>query len=69
VYDRNPASPIDLMSFPTNQSYSADADERAKAIKEIHDQVRKQIEKQNQKYEKQANKHRRAVIFKECDLV
>jgi hypothetical protein len=45
VYDRNPASPIDLMHFPTNQNYSADVNERAKPIKEMHDQVRKQIEK------------------------
>jgi hypothetical protein len=38
-------------------------------IKDLHEQVSKRIEKQNQKYERQANKHRRAVIFKEGDLV
>jgi hypothetical protein len=43
VYGHNPASPIDLMYFPTNQSYSADTDKRAKAIKEMHDQVKKRI--------------------------
>ena len=69
VYGCNPASPLDLVPLPINQSYSADADERAKAIKEMHEQVRRRIEKQNQKYEKQANKHRRAQIFKEGDLV
>jgi hypothetical protein len=41
VYDRNPASPIDHMSFFTNQSYSVNVDERAKTIKEMLDQVRK----------------------------
>ena len=69
VYGKNPSTPLDLVPLPTNQSYSADADERAKAIKVMHEQVRKRIEKQNQKYEKQANKHRKAVNFKEGDLV
>jgi hypothetical protein len=69
VYGYNPKSPLDLVSLPTSQHYSADATERAKTIKDLHEQVRKQIEKQNQKYERQANKHHRAVIFKEGDLV
>jgi hypothetical protein len=68
VYGYNLKSTLDLVSLPTSQRYSADANERAKAIKDLHEQVRKQIEKQNQKYERQANKHRRAVNFK-GDLV
>jgi Integrase zinc binding domain len=69
VYGCNLKTPLDLVSLPISHSYSGDADERAKAIKDLHEQVRKRIEKQNQKYERQANKHRRAVIFKEGDLV
>jgi hypothetical protein len=61
VYGCNLKSTFDLVSLPTSLRYSADADERAKAIKDLHEQVRK--------YERQANKHRRAVIFKEGDLV
>jgi hypothetical protein len=69
VYGCNPKTPLDLVSLPISHNYSGDADERAKAIKDLHEQVSKRIEKQNQKYERQANKHRRAVIFKEGDLV
>jgi hypothetical protein len=69
VYGCNPKTPLDLVSLPISHSYSGDADERAKAIKDLHEQVSKRIEKQNQKYDRQANKHRRAVIFKEGDLV
>jgi hypothetical protein len=69
VYGCNPKTPLDLVSLPISHSYSGDAYERAKAINDLHEQVRKRIEKQNHKYERQANKHRRAVIFKEGDLV
>jgi hypothetical protein len=69
VYGCNPKTPLDLVSLPINHSYSGDADERAEAIKDLYEQVRKRIEKQNQKYERQANKHQRVVIFKEGDLV
>jgi Integrase zinc binding domain len=69
VYGCNPKTPLDLVPLPISHSYSGDADERAKAIKDLHEQVRKRTERQNQKYERQANKHRRAVIFKEDDLV
>ena len=65
----NRASPLDLLPLLINQSYSADVDERAGAIKDLHEQVRRQIKKQNQKYSKQANKHGKAMIFKEGHLV
>lgn len=38
-------------------------------IKELHGLVKRQIEKHNQKYTKQANKHRKAITSKEGDLV
>nr|GEX86637.1 reverse transcriptase [Tanacetum cinerariifolium] len=38
-------------------------------IKELHEQVRGKIKKQNQKYAKQANKHRKFASFKVGDLV
>jgi hypothetical protein len=41
VYGCNLKSTFDLVSLPTSQRYSADADERAKAIKDLHEQVRK----------------------------
>ncbi|GJS03754.1 putative CCCH-type zinc finger family protein [Tanacetum coccineum] len=69
VYGCNPLSPLDLVPLPINSTYSGDGDERARAVKELHEKVKLKIEKQNQRYAKQANKHRKAAIFKEGDLV
>ncbi|GJR09796.1 RNA-directed DNA polymerase [Tanacetum coccineum] len=62
-------SPLDLVPLPINSTYSGDGDERARSVKELHEKVKLKIEKQNQKYAKQANKHRKAAIFEEGDLV
>jgi hypothetical protein len=35
----------------------------------LHEQIRAHIEKQNEKYRKQANKHRKPAAFQEGDLV
>jgi hypothetical protein len=69
VYGCNSKTPLDLVSLPISHSYSGNTDERAKVIKDLYEQVSKRIEKQNQKYERPTNKHRRDVIFKEGDLV
>jgi hypothetical protein len=69
VYGLNPISPLDLAQIPTNIQFSGDADERAKGIKKLHEQIRGQIEKKNEKYRMQANKHRKPMTFKEGDLV
>jgi hypothetical protein len=37
VYECNPKSPLDRISLPTNQHYNVDADERARAIKDLHE--------------------------------
>ena len=42
---------------------------RAKEIQKLHEDVRKVIEKQNLKYEEQANRHKKHVEFKVGDLV
>ncbi|GJR01416.1 RNA-directed DNA polymerase [Tanacetum coccineum] len=69
VYGCNPSSPLDLVPLPVTSNYSSDVDVRAEKIKELHEQVRGKIKKQNQKYAKQANKHRKFASFKVCDLV
>ncbi|GJW89313.1 multiprotein-bridging factor 1a [Tanacetum coccineum] len=69
VYGCNPSSPLDLVPLPITSNYSNDADVRAEKIKELHEQVKGKIEKQNQKYAKQANKHRKLLTFKVGDLV
>ncbi|GKB48358.1 RNA-directed DNA polymerase [Tanacetum coccineum] len=69
VYGCKPSSPLDLVPLPITSSYSSDADVQAEKIKELHEQVKGKIEKQNQKYAKQANKHRKLLTFKVGDLV
>ncbi|GKC50298.1 transposon ty3-I gag-pol polyprotein [Tanacetum coccineum] len=69
VYGCNPLSPLDLVPLPINSTYSGDGDKRARAVKELHEKVKLKIQKQNPKYAKQANKHRKAATFKEGDLV
>jgi hypothetical protein len=58
-----------LAPIPTIIQFSGDADEQAKGIKKLHEQIRGQIEKKNEKYRTQANKHRKPMTFKEGDLV
>nr|CAD1829201.1 unnamed protein product [Ananas comosus var. bracteatus] len=65
----NPISPLDPSPLSTTHSFSSDADEQAKHIKQLHEQVRARIIKHNEKYQKAANKHRKPAAFKEGDLV
>jgi hypothetical protein len=44
-----------LAPIPTTIQFSGDADERAKGIKKLHEQIQGQIEKKNEKYRTQAN--------------
>ncbi|GJT33064.1 receptor-like protein kinase FERONIA [Tanacetum coccineum] len=52
VYGCNPLSPLDLVPLPINSTYSGDGDERARAVKELHEKVKLKIEKQNQSKER-----------------
>ena len=69
VYGMNSIGPFDLAPIHPTDHFSGEADERAKFIKKIHEQVRDKILKQIEKYKKQADKHRKKVVFKEGDLV
>ena len=69
VYGMNPIGPLDLSPIHVNSQFSGEADERAKFIKKIHEQVRSKILKQTEKYKRQHDKHRKKVVFKEGDLV
>lgn len=69
VYGLNPNGPLDLSPIHIDSNFSGEADERAKFIKKIHEQVRSRILKQTEKYKRQADKHRKQVVFNEGDLV
>lgn len=69
VYGNNPITPLDLAPLLVNHNYSQDAEEHAKYIKKLHEKVRQEIVKQNEKYQRNANKHRKKKVFNEGDLV
>ena len=69
VYGLNPTGPLELTPLSVTKNFSGDAKEKAKEIKKSHEQVQNKIGKQNEKYYKQANKHRKPIVFKEGDLV
>ena len=69
VYDLQPIGPLDLALHTTRKQFSGNVEIRAKEIKKLHENVRLKIEKQNEKYLKEANKHRKFVEFQEGDFV
>ena len=69
VYSLNPIKPLELAPLPVTKHFSGDAEERAKEIKKLHEQIQGSILKKNEKYSKQVNKHRKPTAFKEGDFV
>ncbi|PKU81761.1 RNA-directed DNA polymerase [Dendrobium catenatum] len=69
VYGTNPLTPLDLMPSATLTAVSKEGEQRSKEIKKLHQQVREHIVKQNTKYQKQANKHRKLQQFQVGDKV
>ncbi|GJX91372.1 reverse transcriptase domain-containing protein [Tanacetum coccineum] len=69
VYGCNPFTPLDLAPMVGDGSVSAQGDERACQIQELHAQVCEQIIKHNLQYQTRTNKHRKQALFEEGDLV
>ena len=69
VYGINPTTPLDLAPRPMTSHEDFDANTRAQYIRELHDQVRQQLEKRTEQYVRQANKDRKEVLFEVGDLV
>jgi len=68
-YGFNPLTPLDLIPIPQESKVDFKAEERAKAMKKLHEQVRAQIEKVNEQYKTKANKNQTHLEFKPGDLV
>lgn len=68
-YGVNPLTPLDLIPIPIESRVSYEAEERAKEMKKLHQQIRAKIEKVNEMYKARANKNRKAPLFKPGDLV
>lgn len=69
VYGLNPLVPVELIPSSDARTISRDAEERAKEMKILHEKVRAQIVKANQRYQEKANRGRREKIFQPGDLV
>ncbi|XP_052489814.1 uncharacterized protein LOC128042500 [Gossypium raimondii] len=69
VYGFNLLTPLDLMPLPSNQLVHVDGKRKADYIKQLHQRVRDNIEAKTKKYEQQANKGRKRVVFEPGDWV
>nr|GEY26208.1 reverse transcriptase domain-containing protein [Tanacetum cinerariifolium] len=69
VYGKNPSTSLDLAPIPLPHQVCTQGDKQSTQIKELHQQVRQQIDKHNIQYAARANKHRKRIVFHEGDLV
>ena len=68
VYGHNPLGPLDLLPIH-QEKMNVEASKKVKEIQELHNKVQDQIKKANERYQTQANKHRKQALFKPGDLV
>ena len=69
VYDFNPLTPMDLCPLPVSKLVNVDGESKEKYVKQINQQVRNRIEKQNSKVDECMNKGRTRVVFQPGDWV
>ncbi|GKV29618.1 hypothetical protein SLEP1_g38525 [Rubroshorea leprosula] len=69
VYGVRPLSPLDLAPLPTSRQFSGDAEQRAKEIKKLHEEVRENLQRQTIRYKTHHDKHRKKVVYKEGDWI
>ncbi|KAK6139092.1 hypothetical protein DH2020_027172 [Rehmannia glutinosa] len=60
---------VDLVPIPVEEQASLDGKAKAELVKKLHEKVKLNIEKQTERYVKQANKGRKQVIFEPGDWV
>jgi len=64
VYGFNPVTPLDLLPIPIlDDVLCKDGDEKASFIKELHNDIKLQIENKVGKYVELANKRRKTLLF------
>ena len=65
LYGFNPPTPMDLIPLPFKEKVSLDGEKKAKMVRQLHEGVRLQIEKNASK----ANKGCKPVVFQPGDWV
>ena len=69
MYTKLPRLTVDLTNIPSNVDFSSEVENMAERITKLHKVITAQIEKMNQAYKSQDDKHRRFKEFKGRDLV
>ncbi|GKV35062.1 hypothetical protein SLEP1_g43380 [Rubroshorea leprosula] len=69
VYGLRPLNPLDPAPLPTSRQFSADAKQRDKEIKKLHEEVCEKLQRQTIRYKANHDKHRKKVVYKEGDWV
>lgn len=69
VYGNVSITPLELIPQLPQNNYNIEGEQWGAKIKQLHVQVKEMTEKQNLKYQHQANKHQKAAHLKEGDLV
>jgi hypothetical protein len=69
VYGFNPLTSMDLILLPFKEKVSLDGEKKEKIVRQLHEEVRLQIEKKNRLYASKANKGRKLVVFQPGDWV
>ncbi|KAE8655824.1 putative CCCH-type zinc finger family protein [Hibiscus syriacus] len=69
VYGQNPSGVLDLAPIPRIGHFNPKADEMAKYLRGIHEQVKQTIHESNTKYKTRVDNHRRQVLFDVGDFV
>ena len=69
VYGFNPLTPLDLLPLPVNERASLDGHRKAETVKKLHESVRQQIVKRNERYASKANKGCKKVVFQPGEWV
>jgi translation initiation factor IF-1 len=69
VYGFNPRAPIDLLPLPPSEIVNLDATQCSEFILTLHETIKLQIKKMNEKYRIAASKGRKEVKLEPGDLV
>ncbi|GKV11022.1 hypothetical protein SLEP1_g22311 [Rubroshorea leprosula] len=63
AYGFNPLTPLDLLPLPIDEQASLDEKKKAEVVKQLHERVQQNIERQIEQYANQANKGQKKVVF------
>ncbi|XP_019082698.1 PREDICTED: uncharacterized protein LOC104704959 [Camelina sativa] len=69
AYGFKPLTPMDVLPLPPGEVVNQDGASKAELIKQLHAEVKANIERRTEHYARTANKGRKTMVFKEGDWV